>query len=299
MVRNKPHKVESNSNSEYQVVQSGELMTFLIQTFPEKSRTTIKSLLAHRQVKVNDVIITKYNHTLRVGDTVSVIKGKGPVEFKSEDIKILFEDDYIIVIEKEAGLLSIATSNERERTAYSILRQHIKDENPKNQIFIIHRLDKETSGIMLFAKDIKIQETLQKNWHSAVLERSYIAIVEGVVAKKEDTITSWLKESSAMKMHSSDKPDDGQIAVTKYKVIKQDKQFSMLKVILDTGRKNQIRVHMKEMGHPVVGDKKYGAKTNPIQRMGLHANLLVFKHPVTEAELRFESPIPRKFKRLL
>ena len=151
---------------------------------------------------------------------------------------------------------------------------------------------------MMFAKSKKVQEVLQKDWNDSIIERSYVAIVEGVVEKTEGTVTSWLKENKAMVMFSSQTPDDGQKAITHYKLLKTNPHFSMLEVKLETGRKNQIRVHMKDIGFPVTGDKKYGAKLNPIGQMGLHARVLAFRHPVTGKALRFDTPIPGKFLKL-
>ena len=175
-----------------------------------------------------------------------------------------------------------------------MLSEYVKKFNPKNLIFIVHRLDRDTSGLMMFAKSKKVQEVLQKDWNNAIIERSYVVVVEGTVEKAEGTVTSWLKENKALVMYSSQTPDDGQKAVTHYKVLKTDKQFSLLEVKLETGRKNQIRVHMKDMGYPVTGDKKYGAKLNPIGQMGLHARVLSFKHPSSGKTLRFDTPIDRK-----
>jgi len=189
----------------------------------------------------------------------------------------------------------MATDTEKSKTAYSMLSEYVKKFDPKNLIFIVHRLDRDTSGLMMFAKSKKIQEALQKDWNESIIDRSYVVIVEGVVENEEGTVTSWLKENKALVMFSSQTPNDGQKAITHYKLLRANKQFSLLEVKLETGRKNQIRVHMKDMGHPVTGDKKYGAKLNPIGQMGLHARVLAFKHPVTGKTLRFDTPIPGKF----
>lgn len=292
-------KEEKQAFFRLEVEVPAELMTFLIQSFPGKSRSAIKSFLVHKQVQVNNLIVTHHNYLLKSGDIVSVNKGKGPSDLSSNEIKILFEDAFLVVVEKESGLLSIATAGEKERTAYSLLSQHVKQADAHNRIFVVHRLDRETSGVMMFAKSQRIQEELQKNWQSTVLERSYIALVEGVVEKTEGTIQSWLKESSVYKIHSSQSANNGQLAITHYKLLKQNKQYSLLKVDLETGRKNQIRVHMQEIGHPVAGDKKYGASTNPLQRLGLHASILAFQHPVSREVLKFESAVPRKFSRVI
>ncbi|MDD2306603.1 MAG: RluA family pseudouridine synthase [Prolixibacteraceae bacterium] len=281
------------------VSEATELMKFLIEKFPEKSRTTIKSMLAHKQVTVGDLVTTQFDFPLKRGQMVYLNKKKTEEKPRFRGMRIVHEDADIIVIEKGNGLLSIATDKEKVKTAYSMLSEYVKRFDPKNLIFIVHRLDRDTSGLMMFAKSKKVQEALQKDWNESIIERSYVVVVEGVVEKAEGTITSWLKENKALVMYSSQNPDDGQKAVTNYKVLKTDKQFSLLEVKLETGRKNQIRVHMKDLGFPVTGDKKYGAKLNPIGQMGLHARVLAFKHPVTGRMLRFDTPIPGKFLKVI
>ncbi len=277
------------------VPESTELMKFLIEKFPEKSRTTIKSMLAHKQVTVDDMVTTKFDFPLKRGQMVFLNKKKSEEKPRFRGLRIVHEDADIIVIEKGSGLLSMASDTEKSKTAYSMLSEYVKRFDPKNLIFIVHRLDRDTSGLMMFAKSKRVQEALQKDWNESIIERSYVVVVEGVVEKTEGTITSWLKENKAMVMFSSQIPEDGQKAVTNYKVLRTSKQFTMMEVKLETGRKNQIRVHMKDMGYPVTGDKKYGGKLNPIGQMGLHARVLAFRHPVTGKALRFDTPIPGKF----
>ena len=281
------------------VSETTELMKFLIEKFPEKSRTTIKSMLAHKQVTVGDLVTTQFDFPLKRGQMVFLNKKKSEEKPRFRGMRIVHEDADLIVIEKGSGLLSIATDKEKVKTAYSMLSEYVKRFDPKNLIFIVHRLDRDTSGLMMFAKSKKVQEVLQKDWNESIIERSYVVVVEGVVEKAEGTVTSWLKENKALVMYSSQNPEDGQKAVTHYKVLKTDKQFSLLEVKLETGRKNQIRVHMKDLGFPVTGDKKYGAKLNPIGQMGLHARVLAFKHPVTGRMLRFDTPIPGKFLKVI
>lgn len=280
------------------VVGPSELLKFLIEKFPEKSRSTVKSMLAHKQVSVDDMVTTKFDFPLKRGQMVFLNKKKTDEKPRFRGLRIVHEDNDLIVIDKACGLLSMASETEKQKTAYYMLSEYVKKFDPKNLIFIVHRLDRDTSGLMMFAKSKRVQEVLQKDWNEAIIERSYIAIVEGCIEKTEGTVTSWLKENKAMVMYSSQTPDDGQKAVTHYKVLKTNKLFSLLDVKLETGRKNQIRVHMKDIGFPVTGDKKYGAKLNPIGQMGLHARVLAFKHPVTGKALRFDTPIPLKFQKL-
>lgn len=289
------HKKRKDAQTTFLVTEPEELMKFLFAQLPGQGRNNIKSLLAHRQISVDEEIVTQYNYPLETGQQVSIHWSKVRRENQPQGIEILFEDQDLIVISKEAGLLSIATASEKEQTAYSILSDHVKKRDPKNRIFIVHRLDRDTSGVMLFAKSEKVKELLQNDWKGAVQERSYIAITEGLVVKSEGTITSWLKESKAFVMYSSPTPNGGQQAITHYKVLKKNKNYSMLEIQLETGRKNQIRVHMQEIGHSIIGDKKYGSLKSPLRRLGLHARVLAFRHPTTGEAMRFETEIPKEF----
>ncbi|HVJ49910.1 MAG TPA: RluA family pseudouridine synthase [Desulfitobacterium sp.] len=289
------HKQRKTNQTSYSVTEPTELMEFLSKQLPDQSRNNIKSLLAHHQILVDEETVSQYNHPLAIGQQVSVFWSKVRKENQPRGLEILFEDNYLIVVAKEAGLLSISTSKEKEQTAYSILTDHVKKSDLKNRIFIVHRLDRDTSGVMLFAKSEKVKKLLQEDWKEAVEERSYVAITEGLVPKPEGTITSWLTESKAFIMYSSPTPNGGQKAITHYKVLRKNRNYSMLEVKLETGRKNQIRVHMREIGHPIIGDKKYGSTKNPIRRLGLHARLLAFRHPITGEDVRFETEIPKEF----
>lgn len=277
------------------VRKPSRLMQFLTEELRGKSRTTIKSLLAHRQVSVGTVTVSQFDYPLDAGQVVTINWGVVAEQARYRGIRILFEDPYLVVIEKEAGMLSIATAKEKLLTTYSILSGHVKKENPENRIFVLHRLDRDTSGVMMFAKSEEIQEVMQKAWQEAVVRRTYVAVVEGLVEKDAGTVRSFLKENKALIMYSTKVPGEGDEAITHYKVLKRSLDYSLLEVELETGRKNQIRVHMKDLGHPVAGDKKYGSKLNPLRRTCLHANILAFKHPVTGEELSFETPVPHRF----
>ncbi len=272
-----------------------ELLLFLIQSFPSKSRNDLKKLLHDKRIFVNEVAISQFNHKLLENDTIAIRFEKTIIEEKLRGIKIIFEDKYLIVIEKEAGVLSIATEKQKENTAYSELSKYVKTQDPQNKIFIVHRLDKDTSGLMMYAKSPGIQKALQLNWNDTILQRTYLAVVEGKINKKEDTIASYLIESKALIVYSTKNITLGQHAITHYEVLKSNARNSLVKLNLETGRKNQIRVHMQDLGHPVVGDEKYNAKTNPLKRLGLHAWVLAFKHPVSEKDMYFESDIPPIF----
>ncbi|MDA3880841.1 MAG: RluA family pseudouridine synthase [Prolixibacteraceae bacterium] len=277
-----------------------ELLKYLLKELQGKNRNNIKSLLTNKQVIVNRKVESRYNHKLMPGDEVKIDNRRSntPNILTARGFSIIFEDEHLIVIDKHAGILSIATEKEKSHTAYNFLSKHVKYENASNKIFIVHRLDRETSGLMIFAKNIKVQHLLQDNWRDMITERTYIAIAEGVVKNDHGVIKSYLQESKSLKVHSSQNPDAGKLSITNYKVLKRTNEYTMLEVRLDTGRKNQIRVHMQEIGHSLIADKKYGATSNPIGRLGLHSRTLGFIHPVTKEPLRFQTVIPRKFTRL-
>ncbi len=278
-----------------EVEKDAELLIFLLEKMPHKSRNDVKVLLRDKKVFVEGEAISQFNHALKLGQIVEIRWEKQPEEVKFRGIRIIFEDQYLIVIDKEAGILSIATEKQKDHTAYSMLSEYVKKSDPANRIFVVHRLDKDTSGIMMYAKSQKIQKALQESWNDNILERTYIAVVEGKVEKPVGKIISYLVESKALIMYSSQNPEFGQKAITYYETINANKRFSLLQVNLETGRKNQIRVHMQDLGHSIIGDAKYGATTNPIKRLGLHAWVLAFTHPVTKEPMRFETEIPKAF----
>ncbi|RIV18426.1 RluA family pseudouridine synthase [Fibrisoma montanum] len=277
------------------VKEVGELMPFLIAQLPHKNRNNIKTLLRDGQIVVDGRVVTQHNHSLQVGQQVEVRREKRSATNVYKGLTIVFEDEHLIVIDKQEGLLSIATHTQKTNTAYHILSSHIKKQNPANKLFIVHRLDRDTSGLMVFAKNEPVKRLLQESWQTAVEQRTYLAVTEGVLRQPAGTVQSYLQESKALVVYSSQNPGDGQLAITHYQTLKQTSRYALLKVDLETGRKNQIRVHMQDLGHPVVGDIKYGARSNPIGRLGLHAWVLSFTHPITGEALRFQTTVPRKF----
>ena len=213
-------------------------------------------------------------------------------------IEIVYEDKDIIVVNKPYGILSIATTKKEDKTMYKEVSSYIKKSNPKAKIYIVHRLDKDTSGLLVFAKNMNTKLILQNNWDNLVKKRSYIAIVEGEVEKEKGIIKSYLKETKAFLVYSTNSKD-GKLAITEYRKVFSNKQYSLLDINIKTGRKNQIRVHMKDINHPIVGDKKYASKKNPIRRMCLHANILELIHPKTNRLMHFELDIPNSFLKLI
>lgn len=299
--RRTPAEKVRSQYTNYYVKEDTDLMSFLCSKMPDASRTKIKSLLSKRVVYVDSVITTQYNFELKAGSKVQISKDKGKKEFSHRMIKIVYEDAYIIVIEKKEGLLSVNTDTKKEQTAYSILTEYVKKSGRGHRIFIVHRLDRDTSGLMMFAKDEKTQRTLRDNWNKIVKDRKYVAVVDGEIEKDKDTIVSWLTDRTTH-VTSSEYDDGGSKSVTHYKTIKRANGYSLVELDLDTGRKNQIRVHLRQIGHPIIGDGRYGDEektTNPIRRLGLHAFKLCFYHPVSEEIMDFETPYPMEFRKLL
>lgn len=275
------------------------LLEFLITKMPQRKRTNIKELLKHRQVAVNGLPVTHVATELKPGDKVDVNLTREFHVFQNKRVKLLYEDDDILVIEKGYGLLSMGNDKVKDGTAYSIMKEHVKWSDPTNKVFIVHRLDRDTSGVMMFAKNEEAKNAMQHNWNNMVLSRKYIAVVEGYVEKDEGIIKSYLAETSQYEVYSTDDPEKGELAVTRYKVIKRGLGHTMVEVTLETGRKNQIRVHMKEIGHPIAGDRKYGAKASLIHRLALHALTLRFAHPTTKRDMNFVTNIPGSFYKLI
>lgn len=276
---------------EYKIEKAGKLLDFLLNKFNKLSRNSVKNLLTNKQIVINDKIVTKYDYLLKPGDVISFNGKKDKM-----GLKIIYEDDLFLVIDKPYNLLTVATDREKEKTAYVDVNKYIKQNNSKEKIYVLHRLDKDTSGVLVFCKSEKVKNELQDQWNECVLHRGYVAVVEGSLNKKQGTIKSCLKEGKNRMVYSTNEKD-AKLAITEYKVIKENNKYSLLEVNLLTGRKNQIRVHLKDLGHPLLGDEKYGAKSNPLKRLCLHASTLVFKYK--DKEYSFESQVPFKFENLV
>ena len=263
------------------------IMDFLLEK--NVKRNDIKNLLKFKSVYVNNQPVTHYAYMLKNGDEVETGKKQ------QSELDIIYEDKEMIVINKPCGLLSEKTSTESQKTAYNLVKSYL--EKKKESIYMVHRLDQYTSGLLMFVKNKKLYELLKSDWNKYVKVRGYVAIVEGVVKKPKGTIENYLAESKTQLVYITSK-DKGKKAITHYKVIQSNKNYTMVDVRLDTGRKNQIRVHMSSINHPLIGDEKYGAKTNPIKRLGLHAHELMFVHPITSKEMRFVSKTPDSFYKI-
>jgi len=278
----------------FQIKNNGSLIDYL--TALGHTRTKIKQLIRHRAIEVNGKVVKDLDHPLQKGDTVIVSKGnKEPGVVPALGIKIIYEDDAIVVADKPAGLLTIASETEKRRTVYYQLNEHLRQRYPGagERIFIVHRLDRDTSGLIVFAKNEAVKRQLQGNWKD--VEKRYYAIVEGTPARKEGEITSHLSETRSLRVYSDPHSDQAKRAKTKYRLLMHSKDYALLDILLETGRKNQIRVHLADIGHPIAGDKKYGARTDPFRRLGLHSRLLSFKHPITGVPMHFESKMPDRW----
>lgn len=292
---------KNNKNTILQEIivdKNSQLLAFLIDKKVRKSRNAIKSLLSHKQIKINNKVVSQFDYEVKPQDIIIINKHDSKLDQKKlKGLTIIYEDKDILVIDKETGLLSVSTGKELlKETAYRIVNEYIKSKNAKLKAYILYRLDRETSGLMVFAKSEEIQEALQQAWIKNPPRRSYIAIVEGKVAPTKSTIVSWLTENKNFVVFSSPTENGGLRAVTQYSVIQSNNKYSLLRIDPETSRKNQIRVHMQSIGHPVMGDKKYGSTISPIRRIALHADELSFVHPVTKEKLDFKSPLPKKMQ---
>lgn len=284
---------------EYKVTEHTTLLDFLFSAMPDKSKTTVKSYLKHRQIWVGNIVTTQFDKPLKKGDTVILNTAQVEETLTHTMLRIIFEDDYLIVAYKRNGLLSMASESERKKTAYYILSEYLKAKDKNSRVFIVHRLDRETSGLMLFAKSADIQHKLQQNWNDIVLERKYVAVIGGHPKNDSGEISSYLAENKAFTVYSTHDSERGEKATTHYKVLRKGKNTTLVELELDTGKKNQIRVHMKDMFCPIIGDKKYGGRPSAINRVALHAQKIRFIHPITNEEMNFETPVPKLFMKLL
>lgn len=273
----------------YTALKDLNLLETLTLLSPESSKTTLKSWIQEGRILIDDQTTKDPRIVVLKGQTVSLA---AKASFIDKGIRIYFSDSDIVVIEKPTGLLTVATAFEKTDTAHAILKKHY---HPK-PVFVVHRLDQETSGVMMFALNQTAAKKMKALFEKHAIERCYNAVIEGKLEVKKGVWDSYLFEDEAYKVHVTKDVEKGERAITHYEVIQESKRYSLLKLKLETGKKNQIRVHCQEAGHPVVGDKKYGALADPLNRLGLHACLLAFVHPITGKSMRFESKIPEKFE---
>ena len=282
----------------FTVTEETTLLPFLYQCMPSMSKTEVKSMLKYKHVAIKGSAVTQFDIPLYTGDTVDVNFGRSFYKFNNPQVKVLFEDKWMVVIEKASGLLSVANDTAREKNAYHIMRDYVRHDNPDAELYVCHRLDQYTSGILIFAKDEALMNEMRANWDFYVKERKYICVTENIPARQEDTIESLLTQNEHLRVHSTNDETVGRLAVTHYKVLQTRGRYALVDVEIFTGKKNQIRVHMSEMGCPIAGDVKYGAETNPVRRLMLHNYRLTFVHPVSGETMRFTLPIPSVFRKL-
>jgi 23S rRNA pseudouridine1911/1915/1917 synthase len=283
------------------VAKSSPLLPFLFANWSEVKHTKIKQWLRFGAVNVNDHIITQHDYVLQSGDVISIRPQKAPPAGTQlpAGLSVVYEDDELLIIVKPVNLLTVATENERDKTAFHIMTDYIRarGRSTHDRLWIVHRLDRETSGLLVLAKSEKVKFWLQKNW--ARMEKRYLAVVEGIMPKVENTLSGFIDESQPHRVFVSDHATSKtREATTHYRVLSESQARSLLEITLETGRRHQIRAQLAAAGCPIVGDKKYGAKTNPVKRIALHANFLKLLHPKDERELFFESQLPESVARL-
>ena len=293
-------RYSTNTQGEYdhfQVTEEQPLLEFLLANV-KQSKNKIKLTLQGQGVKVNGKTITQFDYQLQPGMKVAVSKTKRNQQaFKSRYVKIVYEDRWLIVIEKQPGILSMAGGHS-SLNVKTVLDDYFKKSRQKCTAHVVHRLDRDTSGLMVYAKDMETEQVLEHNWHQIVYDRRYVAVLSGEMEQDDGTIENWLKDNKAYVTYSSPVDNGGKLAITHFHVLDRTTDHSLVEFKLETGRKNQIRVHAADMGHPVCGDVKYGNGDDPLHRLCLHAWLLCFEHPWTHQPMEFETTIPATFKHL-
>ena len=263
----------------------------------KQSKSKVKATLQGRGIKVDNKVVTQFDYMLVPGMQVSISKTKRNDSFKSRYVKIVYEDQYLVVIEKNIGILSMAAGH-KSLNVKSVLDDYFHKSHQTCRAHVVHRLDRDTSGLMVYAKDMQTEQILEKNWHNIVYDRRYVAVLSGQMEDNDGTIANWLKDNKAYVTYSSPTDNGGKYAVTHFHVFDRSENHSLVEFKLETGRKNQIRVHAADMQHPVCGDVKYGNGDDPLHRLCLHAYVLCFHHPVTHESMEFETPIPTTFRSL-
>lgn len=278
---------------EIPVREENTLLEFLLKQMGI-SKNRAKDLLAGRAVSVNRKLSTRHDTPLHIGEVVRVSRHRQNTMLLNKYVKIIYEDKDIVVIEKSEGILSMA-STPKQYCVKNVLDEYFEKRHFKCTAHVVHRLDRETSGLMIYAKNVEVARILENNWHSMVYDRRYVALLCGKMDKEGGTVQSWLKESKSYVTYSSPTDNGGKLATTHYHRLWNNEDFSLVEMKLETGRKNQIRVHMADLGFPVAGDHKYGNGRDPLHRLALHAYRLNFFHPITHEEMQFETPIPKDF----
>lgn len=293
---NNTYKTQGGDNLVITVKENAPLLEYLINNVSE-SRSKLKATLQGRGIAVNGRMVTQFDYQLKAGDKIIISRHKKQNQFKSRYVKIVYEDRWLVVVEKNIGILSMAVGHS-SLNVKSVLDDYFLKSRQKCRAHVVHRLDRDTSGLMVYAKDIETEQILEHNWHQIVYDRRYVAVVSGEMEQDNGTIANWLKDNKAYITYSSPTDNGGKYAVTHFQVLNRTTEHSLVEYKLETGRKNQIRVHSADMGHPVCGDVKYGNGDDPLHRLCLHAYMLCFTHPVTGEPMEFSTPIPTAFRSL-
>ena len=281
----------------YTVDREVPLLEYLLATLP-MSRNKVKDTLQGRGIKVNGKTVTQFDYPLVPGTVVEVSNSKKNDNFKSKYVNLVYEDQYLVVIEKKPGILSMAAGHS-SLNVKTVLDEYFKKTRQKCRAHVVHRLDRDTSGLMIYAKDMETEQILEHEWHDIVYDRRYVALCSGEMEEDTGTVANWLKDNKAYVTYSSPVDNGGKYAVTHFFVLDRSTDYSLVEFKLETGRKNQIRVHSADMGHPVCGDVKYGNGDSPLHRLCLHAYVLCFYHPVTHKPMEFSTPIPSQFRAVI
>ncbi|WP_443701499.1 RluA family pseudouridine synthase [Prevotella sp.] len=286
-----------NEYAHYEVMQDDTLLNFLLNNVKE-SRSKIKATLQGRGIKVNGKTVTQFDFPVAKGTKIDVSKTKrNNDKLKSRYVKIVYEDQYLVVIEKNIGILSMAAGH-KSLNVKAVLDDYFKKSRQRCTAHVVHRLDRDTSGLMIYAKDMETEQILEHNWHDIVFDRRYVAVLSGEMEEDEGTIENWLKDNKAYVTYSSPVDNGGKYAITHFRTLDRTTEHSLVEFKLETGRKNQIRVHSADMNHPVCGDVKYGNGDDPIHRLCLHAYMLCFYHPVTRQPMEFQTMVPAQFRHI-
>ncbi|MEE0487782.1 MAG: RluA family pseudouridine synthase [Prevotella sp.] len=293
---NNTYKTQGGDNLVITVKENAPLLEYLINNVSE-SRSKLKATLQGRGIAVNGRMVTQFDYQLKAGDKIIISRHKKQNQFKSRYVKIVYEDRWLVVVEKNIGILSMAAGHS-SLNVKSVLDDYFLKSRQKCRAHVVHRLDRDTSGLMVYAKDIETEQILEHNWHQIVYDRRYVAVVSGEMEQNSGTIANWLKDNKAYITYSSPTDNGGKYAVTHFQVLNRTTEHSLVEYKLETGRKNQIRVHSADMGHPICGDMKYGNGDDPLHRLCLHAYMLCFTHPVTGEPMEFSTPIPTAFRSL-
>ncbi|WP_077196712.1 RluA family pseudouridine synthase [Prevotella ihumii] len=293
----KQNLYQQKDKYDYMVVQNeAPLLEWLLENV-KQSKSKIKATLQNRGIKVNKRMVTQYDFALKPGDKIAISTSKKNDKFQSRHLKLVYEDRYIVVVEKNPGILSMAAGHS-SLNVKTILDDYFKKTRQKCNAHVVHRLDRDTSGLMIYAKDMQTEQILERNWHNIVYDRRYVAVLSGQLEEEQGTIANWLKDNKAYVTYSSPVDNGGKYAVTHFCLLDRNDTHSLVEFKLETGRKNQIRVHSADMSHPVCGDIKYGNGDDPLHRLCLHAYVLCFYHPITHQPMEFDTPIPMNFRKL-